>query len=66
MQITIKMKNNYGIQTYYPLCPASELFAKIAGTKTLTNHALADIAALGYQIKIEQDEPKILRHLQTA
>lgn len=61
MDITVRITKNYGLQTVYPACPAAELFAKIAGTVTLTPHALRDIAALGYQINVKQEEqPKTL------
>lgn len=66
MNITVRVRSIYGIETVYPACPAAELFAKIAGTKTLTPHALRDIAALGYQINVEHEQPRILRQLQTA
>ena len=66
MKITIRADKNYGVQTYYPACTAAEIFARIAGTKTLTTHALRDIAALGYEIEIEQTTPKTFRALASA
>jgi hypothetical protein len=39
------------------------LFARIAGTKTLTRNTLRDIDALGYQIEIEQTMPRTFAHL---
>lgn len=66
MQITIRVRSVYGIETIYPVCHAAELFAKIAGTKTITPHALRDIAALGYQINVEQEQPRILRSLSNV
>jgi hypothetical protein len=57
MQIIIELKSVYGIQTYYPFCEKSKLFAKIAGTKTLTRHALTDIKSLGYEIHIKTEVP---------
>lgn len=63
MKITVRVANNYGIQTVYPKCDQAKLFARIAGTKTLTTHALRDIQLLGYEIEIEQDLPKVLRAL---
>ena len=59
MKITIRCEKNYGIEVFYPACPAAELFARIAGTKTLTTHTLRDIDLLGYEIEIEQTAPKI-------
>ena len=58
MKITIRADKNYGVLTYYPACPAAEIFARIAGTKSLTRNTLRDIAALGYQIEIEQTTPR--------
>ena len=66
MKITIRCEKNYGCEVFYPACPASELFASIARTKTLTTHALQDIAALGYEIEIEQTTPKTFRALASA
>lgn len=63
MNITVRLDRNYGVKTVYPACPAAELFAKIAGTKTLTTHALRDIAALGYQINVQQDQPQTLQFI---
>lgn len=66
MKITIRIEKNYGIETAYPACDQSRLFAKLAGTKTLTHHALDTIAALGYQIQIEQSTPRTFAHLAGA
>jgi hypothetical protein len=63
MIITIKIEKNYGIETAYPACDNSRLLAKLAGTKTLTWHALETIRALGYEIQIEQTAPKMFAHL---
>jgi len=58
MKITIRCDKNYGIETFYPACERAQIFARIAGTKTLTRHALRDIAALGIEIEIEQTMPR--------
>lgn len=63
MIITIRIEKNYGIETAYPACEQSRLLAKLAGTKTLTRHALDTIAALGYEIQIEQSTPRTFAHL---
>ena len=63
MKITIRIEKNYGIETAYPHCEQSKLLARLAGTKTLTHHALDTIAALGYQIQIEQSTPRTFAHL---
>lgn len=66
MKITIRCEKNYGCEVFYPACPAAELFARIAGTKTLTTHTLRDIDLLGYEIEIEQTTPKTFRALASA
>jgi hypothetical protein len=58
-QITVTMKQVYGNTTYYPACADSLLFARIAGTKTLTPAALATIKALEYRIVLQQENPTI-------
>ena len=58
MQITIKVKNNYGAVTAYPVCPKAQAFARIAGTKTLTVDTLKVIRELGYEI-IQQNADTI-------
>lgn len=63
MKITIKIEKNYGIETYYPACDKSNLLAKLAGTKTITWHAMETIQALGYEIEIKQPKPKMFAHL---
>jgi hypothetical protein len=63
MKITIRIDKNYGIETAYPACDRAQLFARIAGTKTLTRNTLRDIAALGIEIEIEQTAPRTFAHL---
>jgi hypothetical protein len=50
MQIIITVKNVYGNELVYPVCPKAKLFAELAGSKTLTHSALVKIEALGYTI----------------
>ena len=66
MKITIRADKNYGVLTYCPACPAAEIFARIAGTKTLTRATLRDVDLLGYEIEIEQTTPKTFRALASA
>ena len=49
--IEVEVKDVYGVLKYYPLCERAQLFADIAGTKTLTLQAIKKIEALGYSIK---------------
>ena len=48
--IQVEVKDVYGTLKYYPLCEKAQLFADIAGTKTLTLQAIKKIEALGYSI----------------
>jgi hypothetical protein len=57
--ITILVRSVYGVQTAYPSCHQSRLFAKLANTKTLTPYALATIKELGYTISIQHDEFRV-------
>lgn len=56
MKITIEIRDIYGIRTIYPACQTSRLLARLAGTKTITRHALETIKALGYTVEIKQPE----------
>lgn len=56
MKIQIEIKNIYGNETVYPACDKAKLFAKLAGTKTLTHAALCNIEQLGYEIEIKQHQ----------
>lgn len=55
MEITVRIKNVYGNRTIYPADDAARQFAMIAGTRTLTQNVIERIKALGYQIKVEQE-----------
>ena len=54
MNITVKITNNYGATVVYPACAQSKLLAQLAGTRTLTRHALETIKKLGYEIIVDQ------------
>jgi len=57
--ITVQVKSNYGQTVAYPVCTESKLFAKLAGTKTLTIDALKTIKALGFEVI--QQAPQLLK-----
>lgn len=59
MTITIEIRDIYGIRTIYPHCQTAKLFARLAGTKTITRHALETIRALGYTVEVKQPEVAI-------
>jgi hypothetical protein len=52
MTITIQIKNVYGNDTIYPVCDKAKIFANLAGTKTITLQALAQIKLLGYAVTV--------------
>jgi hypothetical protein len=54
MQITVKVKQVYGVDNIYPVCPQAHLLARLANTKTLTRDSIKTIKDLGYEVKIEQ------------
>lgn len=58
--ITVELKNIYGIQTIYPACHQSRLFADIAGTKTLTRAAIDKIKKLGFTVTVKQTDPQTI------
>jgi hypothetical protein len=49
--VEVEVKDVYGAAKYYPICEKAQLFADIAGTKTLTVEVIKKIEALGYSIK---------------
>ena len=51
MEISINAKNVYGNILYYPADKNAAIFAKIAGSKTLTGDTLRNIQELGIEIK---------------
>lgn len=54
MEITVRITNQYGNRTVYPVCDTALLLARLAGFKTLPAHTLETIRQLGYQINIQQ------------
>ncbi len=52
-EITIQIKNVYGEDKAYPVCPKAKLFTDIAGTKTLRLADLNHIKQLGYKIVVK-------------
>jgi len=53
-ELKIVCEKNYGEYLYYPACYRSSLFAKIAGTKTLTPKTISFIKKLGYSLAQER------------
>lgn len=57
--IFVEIKNVYGNDLIYPACEASRGFARIAGTNTLSEAAIAEIRGLGFTV-VEQSKTKTL------
>ena len=55
MNITVKVRNNYGKKVIYPVCQSAKSFARIAGTASLTRDAIDRIRELGYDVQVEQE-----------
>ena len=58
--ITVRIAQQYSQQVVQPACGTSQLFAQIAGTKTLTKPTLDIIKQLGYEVRVEQTLPATL------
>lgn len=58
--ITVEIRNVYGNETIYPICERAIIFARLAGTRTLTRAAIQAIKALGYRIDVKQSAPATL------
>jgi len=48
--ITIEVRNVYGLRKIYPYCQNAKIFADIAGTTTLSLADVRRIERLGYDI----------------
>ena len=55
IKIIIKARSVYGETKFYPANDAAEIFAKIAGTKTLTLATLGHIKSLGLQLELSAE-----------
>jgi hypothetical protein len=52
-EIIVTIKSNYGTEVAYPVCEHAKLFARIAGTKTLTIDTIDSIKDMGIGIVVE-------------
>ena len=52
MKIKVSIKNVYGSDLIYPLSDNAKEFAKLTGTKTLSQSAIDSIKRLGYSVEI--------------
>ena len=58
MKITVRLDKNYGSWVVYPVCQQAQLFAALAGTKTLKEKTLDQIMQLGYEIQVSGEQIK--------
>ena len=59
--LTVREQNNYGQTVYYPVGALAELFARVAGTSTLTNQTLSLVEDFGYTVEVERPTTKTWR-----
>jgi hypothetical protein len=57
--IKVEMRDVYGVTKFYPMCERSHIFAKIAGTVTLTKETIKQIKLLDYAVIIKVREPQL-------
>lgn len=53
MHIVIRIREVYGNCLAYPVCDNAKEFARIAGTKTLSQDNLYSIERLGFVVKVD-------------
>tara|TARA_Y100000361_G_scaffold21870_1_gene17083 strand:- start:1348 stop:1533 length:186 start_codon:yes stop_codon:yes gene_type:complete len=58
--ITVEIKNKYGVDYIYPVCPKAQDFADIANTKTLTPYVISVIKNLGFKVLVKPNTPEEL------
>ena len=62
--VTIKTRSAYGNLFLDPMCYNAKTFARMLNKKTLTRDDLFNIAALGFQVIVENgDKPEWLNQL---
>lgn len=57
--IEIEMRDVYGVTKFYPVCAKACIFARIAGTTTLTRETIKLIKELDYAVVIKVREPQL-------
>lgn len=58
--ITVQVKDVYGKEVIYPLCPDSIIFCELLNQKTLTENNIYHIKKLGYTVLVEPTTPRQL------
>ena len=52
--LIIEAKSNYGTQVFYPVNETAQVFANIAGTKTLSLDTIRQAKRLGFSVEVKQ------------
>lgn len=52
--IMVEVRDVYGQTKIYPVCGEAQIFADIAGTKTLLPEDIKRIQMLGYEVKVKE------------
>jgi hypothetical protein len=52
--LIIEAKSNYGNQVFYPVNETAQVFANIAGTKTLSLDTIRQAKRLGFAVEVKQ------------
>ena len=60
MDISVEIRNVYGISKVYPVCDKAKTFASMVGQQTLTDQNISHIKKLGYCVKVMQNQPATL------
>ena len=59
MEITVQIKSVYGRDLVYPVCQTANVFARIAGTETLTDTVVWYIKSLGYAVNVDNGPSRL-------
>ena len=54
MQITVEIKNVYGVERIYAVCNNAKLITKLKQSKTLSKEDISILRELGYTIQTKQ------------
>lgn len=57
--IEVEARDVYGVTKFYPICEKACIFARIAGTTTLTRETIKQIKELDYAVVIKVREPQL-------
>lgn len=55
----VEARDVYGVTKFYPVCEKACIFARIAGTTTLTKETIKLIKELDYAVVIKVREPQL-------